>query len=106
MGCERIASEGSPVLYTGGGSSSGAAGNFHSRADGAGVIASTDPNNSGGWYYVSNSERGSSNGGGKYQVMTCIAICFHISDIHAIISHSNIIFQSWSNRLQCGWGSY
>ena len=85
MGCERIASEGSPVIYTdgSGGSSLGAAGNFHSNADGAGVIASTDLNNSGGWYYVSNSETVSSNGGGKYQVMTCIAICFHISDIHA-----------------------
>jgi len=69
MECERIASEGSPVLFTdgSGGSSSGAAGNFHSFADGAGVIASTDLiGNPGGWHYVTNSERGSSLGGGMY----------------------------------------
>ena len=66
MGYERIASEGSPVSFQDGSSSSGAAGNFHLRADGAGVIPSTDPSNPGGWYYVTNSERGSRRGGGMY----------------------------------------
>lgn len=63
MGCERIASEGSPVSFQDGSSSSGAAGNFHLRADGAGVIPSTDPSNPGGWYYVTTVGR---RGGGMY----------------------------------------
>ena len=87
MECERIASEGSPVPFVDGSSSSGAAGNFHRRADGAGIIPSTDPSNPGGWYYVTNSERGSGNGGGMY----CYLLRHKSLNIHATISSLTLI---------------
>ena len=87
MECERIASEGSPVPFVDGSSSSGAAGNFHRRADGAGIIPSTDPSNPGGWYYVTNSERGSSSGGGMY----CYLRPHKSVNIHAMISSLTLI---------------